>query len=387
MKQLFDFEEIRPFHDEEVPGVIKSLLTEEGFRHAVDFVLPGIDYEEFSRQMASFSNKRDFQTKLVSPFVHELGKKSTTSLTLGGVKNLSPSGSYTYISNHRDIILDASFLNILLLDAGFDTSEVAIGDNLLIYPWISNLVRLNKSFIVNRDVTGRKMLDISRRLSAYIHFVIKVKHQSIWIAQREGRAKNSDDKTQESVIKMLNLGGANEDVCANIRSLNIVPVSISYEYDPCDYLKAKEFQLKRDNPEYKKTPHDDLLNMETGLLGFKGRVHFQLTGCINDQLDCICSCQDKIEEINLIAQTIDNNIHCNYQIFPVNYIAYDLQTGQNRFVENYTSREKEEFLHYLKKQIGKIQLPAKDEEFLNGKMLEMYANPLKNKLKANCKTA
>ena len=386
MKQLFDFEEIRPFHDEEVPGVIKSLLTEEGFKHAVNFVIPGIDYEEFSRQMTSFSNKRDFQTKLISPFVHNLAKKSTASLTLGGVENLSPTGSYTYISNHRDIILDASFLNILLLDAGFDTSEVAIGDNLLIYPWISNLVRLNKSFIVNRDVSGRKMLDTSKRLSAYIHFVIKVKHQSVWIAQREGRAKNSDDKTQESVIKMLNLGGPDENVCSNIRSLNIVPVSITYEFDPCDFLKAQEFQLKRDNPEYKKTPHDDLLNMETGLLGCKGRVHFQLTPCINEQLEEICVCQDKIEEINLIAQAIDRNIHSNYQIFPVNYIAYDLNTGNNEFAAHYTAQEKEDFLSYIDKQLKKVRISDPDLPFLKEKMLEMYANPLKNKLKTFCKT-
>ena len=250
MKQLFDFDEIRPFYDEEVPEIIPSIISEKGFEHAVKYIIPDVDYNKFCNQMLSCHSKKDFQDKLAVPFLYQLIHASSSGVDGSGFENLSPSESYTYMSNHRDIILDASFLNVMLLENGFDTSEVAIGDNLLIYPWISNLVRINKSVIVNRNVPVRKMLEVSKRLSNYIHFAIKIKHQSLWIAQREGRAKDSDDRTQESMIKMFNLGGGS-DLKSNIASLNIVPVSISYEYDPCDYLKAREFQLKRDNPSFK----------------------------------------------------------------------------------------------------------------------------------------
>ena len=230
MKQLFDFDEIRPFYDEEVPEIIPSIISEKGFEHAVKYIIPDVDYNKFCNQMLSCHSKKDFQDKLAVPFLYQLIHASSSGVDGSGFENLSPSESYTYMSNHRDIILDASFLNVMLLENGFDTSEVAIGDNLLIYPWISNLVRINKSVIVNRNVPVRKMLEVSKRLSNYIHFAIKIKHQSLWIAQREGRAKDSDDRTQESMIKMFNLGGG-RDLKSNIASLNIVPVSISYEYD------------------------------------------------------------------------------------------------------------------------------------------------------------
>lgn len=381
MRQLFDFEEIRPLYDEEVPAVIESLLGEERFQRAVQYMLPGVDYSEFSKQMTSFRNKRDFQTKIISPFLHKVGDKTTNGFDLAGLENVSKSGSYTYISNHRDIILDASFLNILLIDAGYDTSEIAIGDNLLIYPWISNLVRLNKSFIVKRDVSVRQMLEVSKRLSTYIHFVIKIKHQSVWIAQREGRAKNSDDKTQESLLKMLNLGGGNT-VRKNMEDLNITPLSISYEYDPCDYLKAKEFQMKRDDPDFKKSQRDDLFNMETGLLGFKGNVHFQITPPITEQIANMPPCADKIEEYSNIAQMIDKAIHANYRIYSGNYVALDLLNENDDFAGHYTPEEKQVFLDYLQGQIDKIDIANKDYDFLRSKILEMYANPLKNHLLA-----
>ena len=233
MRQLFDFDEIRPFYDEEIPDIIRSLTKEEKFRHALKFVVPDVD--AFCRQMEECTTKREFQKRLAIPVLNDLARRSTSGVDASGLENLSPSGNYTYMSNHRDIVLDASFLNMMLDAHGFETSEVAIGDNLLVYPWISDLVRVNKSVIVNRNVPRRRMLEVSRRLSNYINFAIKIKHQSLWIAQREGRSKNSEDQTQESVIKLLNLGGGSE-MRTNIMGLNIVPVSISYDFDPCDYL-------------------------------------------------------------------------------------------------------------------------------------------------------
>ena len=361
MRQLFDFDDIRPFYDEEIPDIIRSLTEEEKFRHALKFVVPDVD--AFCRQMEECTTKREFQKRLAIPVLNDLARRSTSGVDASGLENLSPSGNYTYMSNHRDIVLDASFLNMMLDAHGFETSEVAIGDNLLVYPWISDLVRVNKSVIVNRNVPRRRMLEVSRRLSNYINFAIKIKHQSLWIAQREGRSKNSEDQTQESVIKMLNLGGGS-DMRTNIMGLNIVPVSISYEYDPCDYLKAKEYQMKRDNPDYKKKPQDDLFSMETGISGYKGHIHFHLSPVINGELEKLEDCCEKSDVLHCITHIIDKAIHSNYMIYPGNYSA----------------EEKRHFMDYIQKQLSKIDLLQKDEAFLLERLLEMYSNPLKNKL-------
>lgn len=383
MKRFYDFEDIRPFYDEEVNDVISSLIKEDGFKRTVHFIMPELDYDKFAQELSTYTSKDDFQAKAAVPILLSLVKKSTTALSLSGIENIRKSERYTFMSNHRDIVLDASFLNLLLWQRGFTTSEVAIGNNLLKLPWISNLVRLNKSFIVKRNVSGRKMLEFSHRLSAYIHFAIKIKHQSVWIAQREGRAKDSDDRTQESLIKMLALGG-NDDLWESIRSVNIVPVSISYEYDPCDYLKAREFQMKRDNPRYKKSPGEDILNMATGILGYKGKVVFRIATPINQTLAQTVPPHDKADEVACITHTIDQGIHSNYEIYAGNYVAYDLLFG-TQFEDKYTPQEKETFMQYLDQQLGKIEMPNPDIPFLKEKILEMYANPLRNKLIAENK--
>ena len=280
-------------------------------------------------------------------------------------------------------MLDASILCVLLAQNGYDTAEIAIGDNLLIHPWIQDVVKLNKSFIVKRDVSMRQMLEASKLLSAYIHYAITQKKQSVWIAQREGRAKDSNDKTQESLLKMLSLG-SDADFIDAIRRLNITPLSISYEYDPCDYLKAKEFQLKRDNPEHKKSPHDDLLNMETGIFESKGNIHFQIGRPINQMLCQItANAQDKNETITAVAGLIDREIYLNYKFYPVNYIAYDRLWGDNKtFSSLYAAKDIENFDLYLQKKLDLIDIPDKDIDFLTEKILEMYAYPVKNQLES-----
>lgn len=277
-----EFDDIRPFYDSEFHDKMKVLVTEPGFEHAVRYVLRDINYELFCQELLTIDNKKDFQLLVMRSFLEGLTQKTTKGLTGNNLDVLDKAKSYTFMSNHRDIVLDASLLNLLLIRNGIKTSEIAIGNNLLIYDWISDLVRLNKSFIVKRDVGVRQMLDAARQLSGYIHFAITKKNESVWIAQREGRSKDSDDRTQESLIKMLGISGEG-DLINNLKEINIVPVSISYEYDPCDYLKAHEFLLKRDNPDFKKSQRDDLHSMEIGLLGFKGRVHFQISPCINDE--------------------------------------------------------------------------------------------------------
>ena len=220
------------------------------------------------------------------------------------------------------------------------------------------------------------------RLSAYIRQDITEEHQSVWIAQREGRCKDSNDRTQESLLKMLAMSGKGmpHEV---LMPLNICPVSISYEYDPCDYLKAKEFQQKRDNPNYKKSPADDLLNMQVGITGYKGRVMFRFTPSINPFLEELGQREkDKAAQFSAIAAEIDRRIHQNYELYSGNLVAYDLLLSVQRFANNYSAEEKAVFEQYIAGQMAKIDLPEKDEAFLYKKLLEMYANPVINHLES-----
>ena len=373
-----NFEDIRPLNQDEVQAAIEELLASEEFRHALRYVKPDLDWDQLSAAMRACKTKEQFKSTLAYDAVMTVAKKTTFSLTISGRSRL-PEGkpACTFISNHRDIVLDASFLNVMLYDVGYGMTQVAIGDNLLIRPWIKTFVRLNNSFIVKRGVSVRQMLEVSGTLSAYINHTIKDTKESIWIAQREGRAKDSNDRTQPSVLKMLCMAGG-KDIIGNLKSLNIVPVAISYEFDPCDYLKAQEFQLKRDNPEYYKTQRDDLLNMETGILNNKGRVHFTISQLINDQLDQLDPNMDRNELFVAVASIIDKEIYRHYRFYPNNYVAYDLLSGTRRFSDHYGLKDKKAFEEYLQKQLDKIVIPNKDENFLRKKILEMYANPLKN---------
>lgn len=375
-----NFEDIRPLNQDEVQSAIEKLLASDEFRSAIRYIKPNLNWDEFAATMRACKTKEQFKSTLGYEAVMTVAQKTTFSLTVSGRSRL-PEGkpACTFISNHRDIVLDASFLNLILFDVGYGLTQVAIGDNLLIRPWIETFVRLNNSFIVKRGVSVRQMLEVSYTLSAYIHHTIKETKESIWIAQREGRAKDSNDRTQPSVLKMLNMAGG-KDILSNLASLNIVPVSISYEYDPCDYLKAKEFQLKRDNPDYHKTQQDDLLNMETGILGNKGRVHFTIGNRINDRLAELDPDKDKNELFVEVAGIIDKEIYTHYRFYPCNYVAYDLLHGTRRFSDHYGLKDKKEFEAYLQGQLDKIDIPHKDEAFLRRKILEMYANPLVNNL-------
>ena len=376
----YNFDDIRPLNNNEVKDAIEALVTNEDFERAFRYIKPDVNWKEFSETMRSFKTKEDFKSKLAYEAVMMVANKTTFSLTISGRSRLPKDKKpCTFMSTHRDIVLDASFLNVMLYDVGYGMTQVAIGDNLMIRPWIETLVRLNNSFIVKRGVSVRQMLDVSRTLSAYIRHTINETKESIWIAQREGRAKDSNDRTQGSVLKMLNMSG-DKDIVSNIMDLNIFPVALSYEYDPCDFLKAKEFQMKRDDPNYVKSQRDDLLSMETGILNNKGRVHFTLTQPINDQLAALDKDMEKNELIATIANIIDKEIYKHYRFYPCNYVAYDMLTGTKRFSSNYGLRDKKHFEEYLQGQLDKIVLPNKDEAFLRTKILEMYTNPLKNHL-------
>lgn len=375
-----EFDEIRPYLPDELPQIFEELIADPEFQAVIGYAIKEIPFEHVAMAMRASKDNLAFQKAIIYPFLQGIVKKLTSefSLSYENIDNLKKS---LCISNHRDIIMDSAFLSILLVEVIGNTVEIAIGDNLLIRPWIKKLVRVNRSFIVQRSASIREMLASSKRLSSYIHHAIAERHQPVWIAQREGRAKDSNDRTQEGLIKMLSMYSGGDIVDALVE-LNIAPTSISYEYDPCDYLKAKEFQQKRDNPEHKKSPGDDLENMKVGMFGYKGGVHFHVSDCINAEIDAIDRTLGKNEKTAAVARIIDKHIHRNYKLWPINYYFYEQLTGDTRFADRYTAEEKAKLDAYIQDRVSKVDLPNRDDEFCRTKILEMYANPVKNYIAA-----
>jgi hypothetical protein len=373
------FKDIRSARDFEVPELIDSLLNDKAFaKVATPIVKSFTTWESFAQILKSCNTIQDFQSKITQPLINLLIRKTTTSKVEAlNWENIGNGKGRTFISNHRDIVLDAGFLNVLLYENNMDTTEIAIGDNLLAYPWITTLVRLNKSFIVNRSVPFRQMLNTSIHLSKYIVDTVANRDQSVWIAQREGRAKDSNDRTQESLLKMLTLFDSKNPKEA-LMKLNITPLSISYELDPCDYLKAIESQLRRDHEDFKKSKGDDIRSMITGITGYKGHVVFKFGNSINKELNKIPASTERSILFNKVAEMIDKEIFNNYSFFSFNYIAHDMMTGENNFTEHYTEEEKQQFDSYLNLQLDKINIENKDIRFLRTKLIEMYGNTLKN---------
>lgn len=377
MTKELEFESIRPYQDHEIQKVFERLKKETSFIELIGFLYPELPPQKFIDKLMKIKTIRQFQQEVISPYVKEIIKNTTKGITSEGLEYLNPNEAYLYISNHRDIILDPAILNIILFEKGFDTTEIAIGDNLLIYPWITDLVKLNRTFIVKRNLPVRQMMESSTLLSKYIRHTITQVGHSIWIAQREGRSKDGNDRTQLSLLKMLNISGKNESVAENFKELKIVPVSISYEYDPCDYLKALELQHKRDNPDYVKTPDDDLKHMGAGLRGRKGRVHFAFGQPIcGNEFDKLKELQNKNEKFEFLARLIDEHVHENYKLWPGNLIAWDMLNANDEYRHKYTPEEKETFLNYIEEHLNRIE---GDKEFLRKTLFEMYANPVANK--------
>ncbi len=376
------FEDIRPCNDDEIGKKLLELMQDEQFMHLMKNYFPMVDLTKIAQSGKDFSNLVEFQNVVIRPILESLISKAATSLTISGEEQISSIPS-VFLSNHRDIVMDPSLLALSLMRVMGNTCEVAIGDNLLATEWICTLVRLNRCFIVKRGLTPRDMAKSFMQLSSYIRYAVTDKKVNVWIAQREGRAKDSNDRTQESLIKMLALSG-NADFIENLKSLNICPLSISYEFDPCDYLKAAEFQLKRDNADYKKTKVDDVLSMQTGIMGWKGRVHYAFTESINTKLDEIAqSGMNKKDQAAAVCALCDHQIHAAYQLYPINRWAYEQLTGDTKYADVDTVEERAIAEKYLRGQLAKINIPNKDEEYLWHKLLEMYANPFIN---AQCTT-
>ena len=377
---LKEFDEIRPYEPEEMKQAFEDLLSDRQFNVVMKGFAPWLPKSVRNGLLRlafkGVKSPLDFQKRFMKPVVKYIIRKHTDGCTFDDARIKNSQLRFTFVSNHRDIVLDSAFLDVKLVEAGYPTTvEIGIGDNLLIYPWIKRLVRMNKAFTVRRGLSLRETLAASQLMSRYIHFAVTQKKENLWIAQREGRAKDSNDRTQDAVLKMLAMGG-------ELKKLNIVPLTISYEFDPCDYLKAQEFQQKRDNPGFKKSRQDDLDNMKTGIFGYKGRVVYRTAAPINTWIDQLADLP-KTEFFKAVAERMDTEIHKGYELFPCNYIAFDMLNGDQANSAYYTSADKQRFETYLSGQLAKITIDHKDETFLRERMLTMYANPLRNYLAAS----
>jgi hypothetical protein len=380
-----EFDEIRPYGAGEVKQAVESLLADRQFSRLLKGFVPWLpNWMRNGLVRLAFvgvNTPLQFQLRFIKPIIRRLLRKCSNGYTFA-YSGIAPGPErYTFISNHRDIVLDSAILDLMLHEHHFPTTcEIAIGDNLLIYPWIKTLVKLNKAFTVKRGLSPRELMESSQRMSRYMHYAIQEKRENIWIAQREGRAKDSSDHTQESLLKMFAMAGEGS-VIERLKELCLVPLSISYEYDPCDYLKAQEFQQKRDNPSFKKSKQDDLDNMKIGIFGKKGRIHYEAMPCINTWLDELTELP-KTEIFSEIARRIDQQIHAGYSLFPGNYVAADMLNGTSTYARHYTEKERKVFETYLQSRIDLVEIANKDENFLRERILTMYANPVFNKQNA-----
>jgi hypothetical protein len=375
-----NFDEIRPYRDGEVNDVMRKLAVDPAFLKLVRFFYPDKTDEAIGDEMRKISTNHEFQAGVVYPVMQAVLANSSDGFTTSGFEELDRKTSYLFISNHRDIILDPALLNYTLYEHHFSTTEIAIGDNLLIEPWIEKLVKLNKSFIVHRSAQGRESLFASQRLSAYVRSSVTSNSSSIWIAQKEGRTKDGDDKTQASLLKMLNMSGTG-DLLDNCADLNIVPVSLCYEYDPCDVNKLWEMRPEFAEITVEEDRKVDVRNMINGVQGRKGQIHFTAGTPINDQLYRLKGIANKNDQWHGLAEIIDRQIYQNYKLFPCNYIAYDWHSKQTYYADagKYNAIDVADFEEYLE---GRLHLLDDKIDNLKEALVKMYAFPVINYIKA-----
>ena len=382
--QPYEYDSIRPYLDEEVPAVVAQLANQPELRHVLSALLSEEETTALIQQLKGIHSVDDFKQRISYPLVVQLAKRTTFSVSLSGASRLGGDLPTTFITNHRDIILDSAFLNLVMRERNYLMPRIAIGDNLFGRPWIEAVVKLNDSFVVRRSLPIRQMLLAAQALSAFIDQSIQQDHKSVWIAQREGRAKDNSDKTQPSVLKMI-ASSQSSDPLTQLMRVNIAPTTISYEYDPCDILKACELLWRKHHPEeqYVKGPEEDLINMKTGLLGYKGRVHFaigkRLNELITPELEAELRTLPKQQLYPRLAELIDTELHSNYRFYPINYIAYDLLHPHKAHPkELYSEADKEKALRYIEEQIAKAPTDTYSADELRTQLLQMYAQPLCN---------
>ena len=370
------FDAIRPFYDAEVNEAIASSINHPMMKALMNFSFPEVEDSVWEEQLKKTHSIRDFQCNFIYNSVQRVLEKTSDGLTTSGFEKLEKNTSYLFISNHRDILLDTSLLNAALFEHGLVMTASAIGDNLVTKSFIKILAKLNRNFLVQRGLTPREMLESSKLLSEYIGQLLLRENRSVWIAQREGRTKDGNDATNPGVLKMLGMGSDEQDLMDYFKKIKIVPVSISYEYDPTDSLKMPQILAEANQEIYIKDKNEDFITLMRGVLGPKRRIHIHVGDVINKEMDTIkAEFDNSNKQIQALAQVIDDSILSTYRLWPTNYIAYDIVNQTNTYSHLYSENEKSLFERRLEMRIDHNN-PLVLQSFL-----AMYANPVVNKLR------
>jgi 1-acyl-sn-glycerol-3-phosphate acyltransferase len=371
------FDAIRPYYDSEVNDALREIVGHPMMKAIMQFTFPELSEEKWVEQLHRTHSIRDFQINFIYQSVLKVLETTSEGLTTSGFEKIDQNTAYLYISNHRDIILDTSLLNAMLYEHGGKMTTSAIGDNLVKKPFLRCLAKLTRNFIVHRGLSSRAMLESSRLNAEYIMNSIFYENRSVWIAQREGRTKDGNDRTQKGVLKMLSLSCPEGENMANFfKHLKIVPVSISYENDPTDVLKMPELLAKSRAEIYVKEKNEDFRTLVSGIMGQKKRIHIALGDVLNTEIEQIFSVEPNLNrQMSLLSDEIDKVIISNYQLWPTNYIALDMLNGTSEHTSHYTNMEKEQFENRLRKGVDSSD-PVAVKNFLS-----MYANPVINKHK------
>jgi glycerol-3-phosphate O-acyltransferase len=370
------FDKIRPFYDAEVNEAICASLNHPMLKALMDFTFPDVDDEVWKEQLKKTHSIRDFQCNFIYQSVQKVLAKSSEGLTTSGFEKLDKNTSYLFISNHRDIILDTSLLNTCLFENGLVMTASAIGDNLVKKAFMHNLAKLNRNFLVQRGLSPRELLESSKLMSEYISQLLLRENRSVWIAQREGRTKDGNDSTHPGVLKMLAMASDEPKLMDYFKKIKIVPVSISYEYDPTDALKMPQLIAESKNEIYIKDKNEDFITLLSGIIGQKKHIHIHVGDVLDKELDKIAvEFDNNNKQIQGVAQAIDVSILQGYKLWPTNYIAYDLLYNTNAHQHLYTESEKSLFERRLEMRIDENNLQMVES------FLAMYANPVVNKSK------
>ena len=366
-----DFEDIRPFDNKEIPDALRRVADHFYFPIIIHYLFPEEDINVFKDNFLRIKSAFEFQEKVMYKVIEILIQNSTTCLTSEGIEKLSNDKNYMFIANHRDILLDSAILQILLIDNQMDTSEITFGSNLMKDDFIIDVGKINKMFKIVRDGNFREIYNNSMKVSQYMRYAITEKKQSTWIAQRSGRTKDGDDMTEIAVLKMFAMSSKKTFV-ENLAELNITPLVISYEYDPCDFFKTREIYISR-RQDYKKAQDEDLQSILHGIKQWKGNIHFAFTETITENE--LAFCAQYPEKFKLLKEIIDKRIYTHYKLWPTNYIAYDLLNDNDKFAVFYTNKEKEIFLGYMNEGLKGIDGNTSE---LKNIFLKIYANPVYN---------
>lgn len=370
------FDSIRPFYDTEVNDALSDVIQHPMMKALMNFSFPDVADEVWKEQLKRTHSIRDFQCNFIYQSARKILEKSSEGLTTSGFEHLEKNTSYLFISNHRDILLDTTLLNATLFEHGLVMTASAIGDNLVKKSFLKILAKLNRNFLVLRGLSPREMLQSSKLLSEYIKQLLLHENRSVWIAQREGRTKDGNDATNPGVLKMLGMASEDKNVMEYFKKIKIVPVSISYEYDPTDVLKMPQLMAEANNEIYVKEKNEDFQNILSGVLGQKKRIHIHIGKVIDSEIDTIVANEENAnKQVLALAQTIDDAILTNYKLWPTNFIAYDILHKTNQYSHLYTENEKSLFERRLEMRIDH------DNPVLLEGFLSMYSNPVVNKLK------